>query len=274
MAIIILPKGTTDLGTLASLNNNDLRIVEGSQTVSAGLDQSALAADVESITIGERAAVSFRGTSGAFLKCSIGTQFLIQSAGGRIYYTPVGAGTTTTCAKLKNIGGAQVFLAGGGTVVDLEIAGQGLVDIADDVNVTNLYMDGGSCNQLYKSTLNTNWVIGAGSLTTGRGWSGTARISAGATVNVSREDTSSTLPTGATLNMGGGALTWRGGDITTINADGDAMLDFGDAPYDLTIGTLNTTWSVVKRSRFKSKFATVTITTLNVRGGPGNYILQ
>lgn len=272
---VYLPKGTTDLGTLASLNNETLIVAEGSQTVTAGLDQSALAADVENIFIGERAAVSFRGTSGAFLKCSIGTLFLIKSAGGRIYYTPVGTGTTTTCARLKNIGAAQVFLAGGGTVVNLEIGGAGFVDIADDTNVTNIYMSGGSCNQLYKSTANTDWIIGDGaSFTTGRGWSGTARIGGGASVVVAREDTSATLPTGATLEMAGGTLSWRGGNITTINACGDAALDFGDAPNALTITNLTVTRGVLERSRFKSKFATITITNLYVKCSERDEIIK
>lgn len=263
-----------DLAALASLNTNDLFVGEGSQTVTNGLDQSGLANGIANIYVSDRASVSFRGSSGTYLKAGISGVFLSKANGGRVYYTPVGAGTVTTCARIKWLGNSELYLGGGGTVVQCEMA-RGLVYVAEDTNVTNLYVDGGSATQEYKSTANTSvWLGNGGTLRSGRGWSGTMRMGGQAQAIFERTQTSSTLPTGGTLDMFSGMFRWRGGDITTINAIGDAMLDFSDAPSALTITNLNVTEGVLKRSKFKSRFATVTITNLTVRCAERDEIKQ
>lgn len=255
----------TNLGALSSLNTNTLFIGEGSQTVTNGLDQSGLADGIGSIFVSDRASVSFRGSAGEYLKAGISGVFLSKANGGRVYYTPLGSGTVTTCARIKWLGLAELYLGGGGTAVNLEVA-SGTAYVTETTNVTNMYIDGGGVTQEYKSTANTTvWLGNGGTLLSGRGWSGTMIMGGGSQASFEVLQTSGTLPTGGTLTIGSGRFRWRGGNITTINAIGDAILDFSDAPSDLTITNLNATAGVLKRSRLKSRFATVTVTNLAVR---------
>lgn len=273
MASIFLNKGVTDLGTLASLNTNDLIVAEGGQTVISGLDQSALAAAVANIYNQGQSTVGMGGGSAGYLKCSITGMILLGSFGGSWYYTPVGTGSTTTCARLKTIAGNSTYINGGGTVLKLECSGSSYTYVGDTSLVTTLTVcSGATVEQLYNATANTSWYIN-GTLTTGRGWSGTARLGANAVVYVSREDSSATAPTGGTLEMGGGSFTWRGGNITTINAT-SGFLDFRDVPAAMTITNLTVTRDVLRRSYFRGANFTVTITNLTVLGDQGDVVVQ
>ncbi len=273
MATITLPKGTTDLATLASLNNNILLVGEGNQTVISGLDQSALAAGLDSVYFQTGSTVTFRGSTGTPFKAGIATLMSLRQYGGSIYYTPVGAGTTTTCARIKSTTATRLYLSAGGTVASLECSGSSYTNVDDNVNVTTLAVDGAATvDALYKSTVFTTIWMGGGTLNSGRGF--TTCHMGGGVANFSREDSSSTAPAGTTLNCFGGTLKWRGGNITTVNATGAAMLDFSDVPAACTIGTLNVTRGVLERSLFKGKNYTVTISTLNVFGADVDAVLQ
>ena len=113
---------------------------------------------------------------------------------------------------------------------------------------------------------NTLVVVAGGSYTTERGVSGTYNQGGGTAV-FSRSDSSGALPTasGATMNIFGGTMKWRGKNIGTLNVYGGTV-DFSEAPQDLTVTTLNITRTSRDASTFKSKFSTVTVTTTNVRG--------
>lgn len=271
MATITLPKGTTDLGTLSSLNNNILLIGEGNQTVTTGLDQSGLAAGIDSVYYQMGPTVNFRGTSGQFLKAGIVTILFLNGYGGTIYYTPIGAGTQTTCTRAKNIGANRLYVGGGGTITSMEHSGNAYTNVDDSSIITTLSVDGGQVDVQYISTAITTLYMSAGQLTIGRPVT-TAWINGGNTV-VTREDTASTPPAWTTINMGGGTLKWRGGGITTLRALGSATLDFSDVPAALTIGTLIVSRGVLERSTLKGRNFVVTISSLTVLGAEGDAIL-
>lgn len=279
MSTILLPQGETDLGNLASLDTNTLVVPLGNQTVTTGLDQSGLAAGIGNVDVQGGSSVSFVGSSGAALKATITGTLKLNGAGGDFKYTPVTT-TAVTCPRIQNLGGNHLYLMAGGStpvVVKLEQGGPGAqTDIDDQTKLTTLAIISGSIDQQYHATLNTSWYCSGGSLTTGRGWSGTARIGGSANVTVGRNDNNITnLPTGATCEMGGGTLTWRGGNLTTLNAFG-GMCDFRSVPVAMTITNLTATWDVVQRSYFKSSGPTnlVTITNLVILGGPIDAVLR
>lgn len=285
MATLLLPAGETDLARVlsgtsiaGSLNLGSILAQCGGQSVITNLDQSALTSGLTQIDIQPGATISLGSASGGALKATIKTILRAKGSGGFVKYTPVTTGASS-CARLLNLGGNNFSLVSGGTaaVVLLEQSGAGTrIDIDDSTRVTTLTMTTGSIDQQYNSTQNTTWFISGGTLTTGRGWSGTAYVGGSAVVNVGRPDNNITsLPTGATLNMGGGSLTWRGGNVTTINAFG-GFLDFRYVPAAMTITNLTVSADVVRRSYFKSIGATnlVTITNLVIYGGDIDTVLQ
>ena len=160
MATIILAKGVTDLGTLASLDTNDLLIGEGSQTVTTGLDQSGLATGIANILVQKGSAVSMKGTTGGFLKAAITGAMTLKGQGGEFYYTPTGTG----CARIRNISGMRLFLGAGGAVAvtRLEVANTASVSCDDYTLITNLYQVGGWTDILYNSTAVTLGQINGG----------------------------------------------------------------------------------------------------------------
>lgn len=285
MATYLLPAGEPDFARVlsgtsiaASLNLASILVQGGNQQVITNLDQSGLASGLTQLDIQPGSSIGVGSASGGALKATIKTILRAKGSGGLIKYTPITTGGSS-CARLLNLGGNNFSLVSGSTaaVVLLEQSGAGTrIDVDDSTRVTTLTMTAGAIDQQYNSTQNTSWYISGGTLTTGRGWSGTARIGGTAQVFVGRPDNNiASLPTGATLEMGGGSLTWRGGNLTTINATG-GFLDFRYVPAAMTIGTLVCTADVARRSYFKSIGATnlVTISSLTIYGGEIDTIIN
>lgn len=251
------------------LNTSVLIAGEGNQTVSSNLDQSALAAGLNGVLIQPGASISMRGASGGFAKFGVGAGsavagvvngvFLIAGNSGEIYYTPVGAGTYTTCLRMKNITGYRVNLAGGGTIVDMEMNGAAELEV-DNTAITNLYQDSGSSRLLYYATGLTYAEIGGGSMVCGRACTNLT-IGGGAQVTFTRIDSNTTPPAvSGTITIGSGKLDWRGGNIGTLRGFGSAIIDLRNVPAACTITNLYLTRAVADRSYLKGTNATVTIT--------------
>lgn len=281
----LLPIGETDINRVlsgttiaASLNLASILIQGGGQQVVSNLDQSGLSSGLTMVDIQPGSSVGIGSASGGALKATIKTMLRAKGSGGLIKLTPITTGASSV-ARLLNLGGNNFSLVSGSTapVVLLEQSGAGTrIDIDDSTRVTTLTMTAGAIDQQYNSTQNTTWHISGGSLTTGRGWSGTARVGGSANIVVGRQDNNITsLPTGATLEMGGGSMTWRGGNLTAAYVSG-GFLDFRYVPAAMTIGTLVVSADVVRRSYFKSIGATnlVTISSLTIYGGDLDTVLQ
>lgn len=255
----------TTLSGLSLTNSTALIVDRGNQTIIGALDRSAAVSTCD-IIWGKASTVTFKGTSGDPLKIKVTRVFSGFGSGGTLYYTPV-----ATTARLKNGNATQMYLGGTGTLTNLENSGQGFTSIDTAVTVTNIYIDGGNVVQTFHTSgeatgRNTLVVVAGGSYTTERGVSGTYNQGGGTAV-FSRSDSSGALPTasGATMNIFGGTMKWRGKNIGTLNVYGGTV-DFSEAPQDLTVTTLNITRTSRDASTFKSKFSTVTVTTTNVRG--------
>lgn len=248
-----IAKGTTDLGTVGITAGDTLYFSEGGQTINAGTDLSALAA-MAAVYVEPRCAVSI--ATGVVLKADI-TLFQFSLGGGSWYYQP--GGPTTTCTTLIHNGTGRIYVVGGGTVTNYEQDGS-YGWIAAEVVATHVRQASGQLDQLYNATANTDWFVTGGVFNTGRGFSGTSYVGGGAQVNVSREDTSATLPTGGTLNLGDAYVNWRGGNITAVNLIGNSgVLDLSNAPNAIT-ATINGTAKALARCRLDSKFVTHTLT--------------
>jgi hypothetical protein len=265
MAVLTLPKGVTDLGTLGSLDTNDLLIGEGSQTVTTGLDQSGLATGIANILVQKGSAVAMKGATGAFLKAAVTGAIVLKGQGGEWYYTPTGTG----CARIRNISGMRLFLgAGTAAVTRLEVANTASVSIDDATTVTNLYLVSGAVDALYKSTVFTLAQVSGGYLSTGRGFT-TLNVSGNGQVVVKREDTTPGTPpvaTTVTLNGPGAKLKWCGGNVTTLNVWGGAVWDASDVPAACTVGTINIDAASLSASVTRGRNFTVTYSTKNVFG--------
>ena len=275
MATLLLPAGETDLARVlsstsiaGSLNLGSILAQGGGQAVVTNLDQSGLSSGLTQVDIQPGATISLGSASGGALKATIKTILRANGSGGFVKYTPVTTGGSS-CARLLNLGGNNFSLVSGGTaaVVLLEQSGAGTrIDIDDSTRVNALTMTAGSIDQQYNSNQNVTWRLSGGTLTTGRGWSGTglptandtttvdgaAVIGGSAVVKVGRPDNNITsLPTGGDLFMGGGSLEWRGGNIGKMYVTG-GFLDFRYVPAAMTISYLCVTADVVRRSYFKS----------------------
>ena len=264
MAVRILAKGVTDLGTLATLDTNDLLVGEGSQTVTTGLDQSALGTGIANILVQKGSAVSMKGATGAFLKAAVTGAITLKGQGGEWYYTPTGTG----CARIRNISGMRLFLgAGSAAVVRLEVANTASVSCDDTTLITNLYQVGGSTDILYNATAVTLGQINGGYVSSGRGFT-TLNVNGNSQVVIKREDTSATVPacTTVTLNGPGAKLKWCGGNITTLNVWGGAVWDASDIPLAITVGTINIDAASLSASVTRGRNFTATYSATNVYG--------
>lgn len=258
MATRYIGKGVTDLSTVGITDTDTLYSSEGGQTYSAGTNLSALTQGLTAWYVEERFTGN-GGTPGSPIRVDFDAgigQFSYAAGGGSWYYYP--GGDESLCNEIEQLGRGRLFLSTGGTVTALEQA-NGYVYIPDTVAVTNFRQTGGECDQLYSSTLNTTWFIDGGLFRTGRGFTGTSYVGGGANVIVSREDTSSTLPTGGTLVVGDATVKWRGGNITAVVlASAGAMLDLSEAPNAATIAVSGTA-KALARSKLSSKYATLTV---------------
>ncbi len=227
MADVYIPAGTVTLSGIA--NGDSVYFMEGSQTVTAGKDLSALTTLVD-VVFGER----FSGIVEDLQFDSSGVVHY-RASGGRVSLVANGT-STEVIAKVVHNGGGTLTLKTAGTFTEYQQS-RGVGIITDEVNATGIRMTGGDLTQYYKSTANTNWTIAGGTFKTGRGFSGTANVTGKARVIVRREEAGSTSPTGATLNIADDAIVmWMGGNITTVNFLGpNAKLDLTNLPKDITI---------------------------------------
>jgi len=271
----------------ASLNLASILLQGGGQQVITNLDQTGLASGLTLLDIQPGSSVGIGSAAGGALMSTITSMIRAKGSGGLIKYTPITKGSHA-CDRLLNLGGNNFSLVSGSTaaILKLEQAGAGTrIDIDDSTRVNVIALIEGSIDQQYNSTQNVTWRCSGGSFTTGRGWSGTglptttggaATIGGNARVFVGRPDNNITsLPTGGDLIMGGGSLTWRGGNITGIYATGGSF-DFRSVPAAMTITNLVCTADVRDRSYFKSVGSTnlVTITNTLILGGETDTIYQ
>lgn len=222
------PKGTTDLSTVTTTNGDSFYFLEGDQTVTAGMDFSALTTLVDVIF-----GPSFAGYV-PDLQFDISGVLHYEANGGSVGFTPNGT-STEVIAKVEHVGHGKLTAKSAGTVTEWQQrSGKGIIQ--DSVTVTNIRLTGGDLTQYYKSTLNTGWTIGGGNFYTGRGFSGNAFITGGNIV-VRREDSSATVPTGAQLYLSGPCnVKWAGGNITKLwLLHPDAKIDLTEIPAAMTI---------------------------------------
>lgn len=266
MADVIIPKGTSDLSTVSISDSDSVFAHEGSQLINAGTDLSGLTNGLTEVFFGPSTAISIDPSAPLRVDVDQGAAlFRNYAGGGHLYVRPNGNSNVIT--TYEHLGRGKTTFTAGGTVTTLSQR-SGEVFISEDVSVTTFNQRGGDCNAQYKSTVFTTLRVGGGNLRSGRGFT-TAFVTGGAHCTFRREDTSATTPAGTTLNIMQGTVRWAGGDITTVNLLGpDAILDLSEAPYNLTIGTLNVFGDDYNKSSLASQFATVTITSENVLAGP------
>lgn len=265
MAVITIPKGTTDLTGLIA-NQDSIQFAEGEQTFT-NTDQATLAAFADGLS-----GISFDPTWHGVIADSVAIKADVDygsaptvkiKSGGQIALWAGGASGVIT--KVEHFGSAQVNLVGGGTITNWEQA-NGRGRAAPVVTVTNFRMTGGYFAITYAATGFTAGTMTGGVLDSGRGWSGTLH-QFGGVINTFREDTSTTLPTGATLIVGGKARhRWRGGDITNLYVLGpDCEFDARDVTKDITITNLYITGDAVEKHRnlLRGRNFTITISAVN-----------
>lgn len=293
MGIVLLPAGNPSLSgclsgsnVVSGLNLRTILAQGGGQAVTTALDQSALVSGLTMLDIQPGSSISIGSAAGAAHIATYQSMIRANGTGGTIKYQPKTTGSHA-CDRILNLGGNNFSLVSGSTaaILKLEQAAAGTnIDIDDSTRVNVVALLAGSIDQLYAATQNVTWRISGGSFTTARGWSGTglptttggAACIGGGTIAVGRSDNNITsLPTGGDLIMGGGLLTWRGGNITGIYATG-GLLDFRYVPAAMTITNLIVTADVAARSYFKSLGATnlVTVTNLLILGGSLDVLQQ
>ena len=298
MAVITIPKGTTDLSTVTVANSDGVAFYDGNQTVTAGLTGwSAFAAGLVSLYIGPRFTGNIGGASGPLtVDVDSGAALAINEAGGgNLYIRPGGVSSAIT--RFKHIGQGSTFFVGGGTVTNLEMGQMAkYVSVSENVLVTNFYQStGSSFFQWHASGANSGLrtiVVDGGvaqferfldANANAEGGTNLVRISGNARVIVKRENTSSasvTPPTatdgnnGSTIHITGGTLEWWGGNMDNVIVEGDGVLDLSNAPGDVAIYTLNITAKAMSRSKLKTPNGTVSYGTTPVpRGGKTDSII-
>jgi hypothetical protein len=254
-----VPPGTTSLASYGA-NGDVLVFSEGDQTVSAGLDKSGLAEGFAGIEFGS----GWRGVISAAspLLCDVdngaGAYVSILSSAALICITP--KGDDNLIHRLRLLGSATCQLVGAqGTVTRAEVAAGRLV-VSEQVTVTNLDTVGGTVTAYYHASpaaVFTTVNVNGGSVHSGRSFT-TAKVSAGL-LNVGREDSSLTLPTGGTLEITGGKVIWRGGNITTLVVRGTGVFDASMATQPFTISSLEVDATAKRNSKFQSPNATITL---------------
>jgi hypothetical protein len=269
MAVVIVPKGTTDL-TAYGADTDTLQFLEGNQTVSAGLNKSGLTEGFAAIHVAETFTGVIGGAGGALLADvdSGAGKFTYHAGGGACYYRP--NGDDNLCDELEIISAGTFNLISGGTVTECSI-GRGNLVCSGDVIVTNHRQTAGNSMFRYHATAITSLWVGGGMVTTERSAT-TAEISQ-AQVIFKREDSSATVGAATTLNLNGPCyVKWCLGNITTVNLKHpDAIIDFSEAPNALTVTNLIGFGKAIARSRRSSKFATVTITNTTTYNGSSDY---
>jgi hypothetical protein len=265
VATFIVPAGQTDLSIpLAGVANGDIVIfVSGSQTVNAGLNISSVNLNKLYVQGGFSGAIG-SGSSAFQIGVSHGTSpELVFESSGSLFW----GGGTLTATRVKHRG-TGTLTCSGGTVTRLEQA-SGTTSIGSSCVLTTAILSGGSCTVAHNATGHTDLFVGAGTFNTQRSISGTVRVGTGASLTVQRDNATApgTFPTAATIEMGGGTLYWRGGNITTLRAWGDATIDLSRVPEAMTITNLIITEAVKRRSILRSASAVITYTNVTVYAG-------
>lgn len=198
------------------------------------------------------------------LKISL-TGTLWHRGGGSMYVQAdnSGAGSATNLiAGVQNLGLAQMFLTAG---TFTSVHSRSRTEISGTPDLTNLYVGGGLTKLRYKSSDNTvggRLLMDGGQLLCERGFDGSTThvISGGARATFWREDPTGDLAslvvpaiTNGTLIVVGNnvsqptVLDWRGGNVATIIALGNVVLDFRRTPVDATVSTV--IWSAQAKAQ-------------------------
>ena len=275
MADRYVAKSVTDLSTVGIASTDKVYFFEGDQQITAGLDQSALAAGVNDLGFSPAFTGRVGGGSYGPLKIEVSQAASIvrlENGGGAVYLEAQGAGSNVIL-RVKQIGQAILYAQGSGTITNLEQASSQTF-INDTCLVTNIWLGGGSMNQLYNATGNTDVFVMGGTFSSGRKITGRLEVGGGV-VTIKREDTSATVPvgTGAVFKVYGGRLNWWGGSIGDLYVGGTGIVDFSNIPIDITITNLYITDEAVRRSRFRGAQKTVTITNTYRRYGDSDTLV-
>lgn len=270
-ALITITKGTTDITaqTAGLVNGDFLAFSEGNQSVTGGFGTAstiqALAGGLDLMMVGQAFTGNLGGTAGAFkfdADYSASSRVVYNAGGGSFFVEAAGGSALIT--RLQQIGRGSLYCTGG-TITNLEVA-SGSTSVNASTVVANYWQHGGTASFLNNATAITAAIIGGGKADIQRSLT-TLTVSGDGTCNVFREDSSLTAPTATTVNVYGGLLVWRGGAITTLNVFGDGRVDFSMAQAALTVTTLNIDERARQASTLQSPFATITISTANVRAG-------
>jgi hypothetical protein len=270
MAFTTLATGATSLAaanwadTIGFANSAELRIVEGSQTISSGLDQSGLGTGVARFHVGP----AFFGSIGsatagpARFDCDVSPGIIQYSAsGGAMYYRANGGNNVAT--RIIQDGSGSLYLQGG-TITTLEVQ-NGSTYINDQCVPATLYQYGGTVTVDAGGTALTNVEVHGGTLYLYRNFTGTLKVS-GPNSKVVFLAASGT-PGTVTID-GGGTFDLRAGSIATMTGNSGRLI-LANATTDITIG--GTAFVVGSRFTYdrQAKAATITFSNVSYRGGVG-----
>jgi len=258
--------------TLTAPTDGDIYVVEGpnqNQTIDTSVDLSALAEGLERVEFRDGANVSFNADSPlkVDLDYSPSAHMLFAQRGGQVFYWP--GGDNALCNRIKHVGTGALHVISGGTVTDWEQAsGRGRVAAASIC--TNCYVSGGAFTMEYNATAWTGGRL-AGQCMIHRAFSGTVKVAgAGSIITVGKRLPSDTIPTGGTLEIAGGRVIWKGGNITNLYLYGDGMFDFSQAVQNVTITNLYADGPAYARSIFRTGQYKVTVTNAYINGSPND----
>lgn len=265
MADVIVQPGVETIPSASA--GDDLKFLEGSQTLSAGGDKSALA-NLASVQLGRNCLV--QNTAADPLKADLDATSASHLTDERraarpFYFWPGGGNALAKILRVLN-GGMQNWI-GGGQLEEAQIR-SGYFNAASAVRVDAVRQCGGAITQAIHASTNTNTDITCtrGSFTSERGFSGTCIAGPGAVMKFRRKDNSTgSMPTGGTLWVVGGKVEWGIGNLTNLYLI-DGEFDISAVPANCTITNLYI-MSHMKRSdkvKLKGRNATVTITNTTV----------
>lgn len=266
-------KGVTDLSLVTQADGGTVAVGdflvfgEGNQTVSSSLTQfqgltgGAGADGFDQVWV-KRAFTGNIGSEGGSVKFDIayGTDsfFVYDAGGGSLYYEP--ANTANTCDRFKNCGQGRSFFTGG-TVTNYEGNTGAYGRFNASAICTNARVFGGTLDALYNATGFTLLEVYGATANIQRPIT-TLECGGGTTLNIYREDSVSTKPAATTVNVRGGGLKWRGGNITTLNLRG-GPIDLSGVTADITIGTVTGPPQWIKASQWNIK----SVDSSNTAGG-------
>lgn len=269
-------KSTTDLSTVSGppVVGDWLICGEGNQTITTNLTQfnaltgGAGADGFEKILI-KRGFTGTLGGGGASFEADVSynttSVFTYDAGGGSLYYKA--ANTANTCDRFKQTGFGKFYFTGG-TITNFEQF-RGYSNINSSGIVTNADIMGGVVDADYKSNFFDTVIVKNATLNSQRGFTTSVTLLVGSTLNVFRVDTNATMPTAGTINVHGGKLNWRGGDITTLNAY--SPIDMSNVATPITVSTLKITADALAASNLNEARTSgqvgVTYSSIKVVGG-------